>query len=109
MGHRRVIEIYYKDCNNLVTLLNQLVNAYRLLIGGASDLNNIALSKKSEVKDALKRAEKVGDIIDDVIDAIDESSSYYNDYCKNKSCILKTKLEGDYILTEIEEELLFKE
>lgn len=109
VGHRRVVDIGYKDCNNLVNLLNQLVNAYRLLIGAASDLNNIALSKKSEVKDALKRAEKVGDLIDDVIDAIEDSTSYYNKYCKEKSAILNTKLDGDYILTEIEEELLFKE
>ena len=46
MGHRRVIETYYKDVNNLVFLLEKLVGSYRLLVGGADELNKIALAKK---------------------------------------------------------------
>ncbi|MCY6369552.1 hypothetical protein [Clostridium ganghwense] len=109
MGHRKVIETYYNDINNLADLLGKLVNSYRLLIGGADDLNKIALSRKSEVKDALKRAEKLGDIIDDVIDALEDVSHNYEQYCHLKSKIMNEKINTDTIATEIHEDLIFKE
>jgi hypothetical protein len=109
LGNRLVVQNYYGDINNLVTYLNQLVNAYRLLIGGAGDLNSIALAKKSEVKDALKRAEKLGHIIDEVIETIDKTGYCYRDYCKTKSDILKEKIESGFIITEIEQDLFFKD
>ncbi|SHH29133.1 hypothetical protein [Clostridium grantii] len=109
MGNRLVVQTYYGDMNNLVTYLNQLVNAYRLLIGSAGDLNGIALAKKSEVKDALKRAEKLGNIIDEVIETIDKTGYCYSDYCKTKSDILKEKIESGFIVTEIEQQLFFKD
>ncbi|MCY6958938.1 hypothetical protein [Clostridium brassicae] len=109
MGHRKVIESYYSDVNNLADLLGKLVNSYRLLVGGADELNKIALSKKGDVKDALKRADKLGDIIDKVIKDLDEASFYYGEYCNIKSSIIKEKIHVDSILKEINEELRFKE
>ncbi|WMJ80604.1 hypothetical protein RBU49_17655 [Clostridium sp. MB40-C1] len=109
MGHRKVIQSYYNDVNNLADLLGKLVNSYRLLVGGADELNKIALSRKSDVKDALKRADKLGDIIDKVIKDLDEASFYYGEYCSIKSNIMKEKIHVDNILTEIDEELKFKE
>lgn len=108
MGHRRLIETYFCDINNLVELLSKLTNSYRLLIGGAGELNSIALAKKSEVKDALHRVDKVGDIIDDIIKAIDESGCNYIEYCRLKAEVLREQIQADYIITEIGEELLFK-
>ena len=55
MPHRKIIEEYCVDINNLADLLAKLVNSYRLLIGGAGELNTIALAHKKDVKDALKR------------------------------------------------------
>ena len=109
MAHRRVIQNYYNDINNLADILTKLVSSYRLLIGGADELNKIALSKKSEVKDALKRADEVGDIIDGVIKVLDGSSFNYMSYCEMKTEVMKGKLQIGYIETEIEEDLRLKD
>ena len=109
MAHRRVVENYYDDINNLADLLNKLVSSYRLLIGGANELNGIALSKKSDVKEALKRANGVGDIIDETIKVLDDASYGYMSYCKMKTEIMKSKLQIKYIESEIDEELRLKD
>lgn len=109
MGSRKVIQSYYTDINNLTDLLGKLVNSYRLLVGGADELNKIALSKKSQVKDALDRADKLGDIIDDIIKILERSSNGYVDYCELKSEIIKGRINEGYIFTEIEDDLNFKD
>ena len=109
MTHRRVIQNYYNDINNLADILFKLVSSYRQLIGGADELNKIALSKKSDVKDALSRADKLGDIIDKTIRILDEASYGYMDYCKMKTEVIKCKLQIEFIETEIEEDLKLKE
>ena len=109
MAHRRVIQNYYNDINNLADILTKLVSSYRLLIGGADELNKIALSKKSEVKDALKRADSLGDIIDETIKVLDNASYSYMSYCTMKTEVMKCKLQVEYIETEIEEELKLRD
>ncbi|MEA4826537.1 hypothetical protein [Clostridium sp. JNZ J1-5] len=109
MGNRKVIQTYYTDVNNLADMLGKLVNSYRLLIGGADELNKIALSNKGQVKDALKRANKLGDVIDEIIDILEKSSYNYVDYCELKSEVLKDKINMESIVTEIQEDLSFKD
>lgn len=109
MGNRKVIQTYYSDLNNLSELLLKLVNSYRILIGGADELNKIALASKGDVKEALKRADKVGDLIDDVIEALKHSSENYAEYCDIKGELLKERLSVEYIFAEIEQDLSFKE
>ena len=109
MAHRRVINNYYNDINNLACLLNNLVNSYRLIIGSAKELNGITLANKRDVKSSLKRAKQLGKIIDNLIEALDNIGNDYTRYCNIKADIMKTKVECDYILTEIDEELRFKE
>lgn len=109
MGHRKVIQSYYGDINNLTELLNKYVNSYRLLIGGVGELNAIALAKKSDVKDGLKRVHELGEIIDEVIEVLEDVNYNYINYCKLKSEVIKCKMEVQYIETEIDEELKLKE
>lgn len=109
MAHRRVIQNYYNDINNLADILTKLVSSYRLLIGGADELNKIALAKKGEVKDALKRADNLGDIIDETIKVLDNASYSYMSYCTMKTEVMKCKLQIEYIETEIDEELKLRE
>jgi hypothetical protein len=109
VGHRRVIENYYSDVNNLTDLLSKLVNSYRLLIGGAHELNSIALAHKGDIEDSLKKIDKLGEIIDKVIETLEYTSSEYNNYCKLKSAVMKEQLETQYILNEIDNELKLKE
>lgn len=108
MPHRKVVQDYYVDINNLADLLTKLVNSYRLLIGGAGELNGIALSHKKDIKDALRRVNELGDIIDDVIDVLDKSSYSYMDYCKLKGQFMESKILAQYVETEINDELEFE-
>lgn len=108
MGHRKVIDNYFCDVNNLAELLNKYVNSYRLLIGGASEINQITLARKKEVRDALKRADRLGDIIDELIEVIECTNCVYMDYCELKSQCIKTKIKLNIIETEIDDELDFK-
>lgn len=109
MNCRKLIETYYIDLNNLVSVLNSLVNSYRLLIGGADELNKIALAKKGDVKDAIDRANNLGEVIDKIINTLDKTSISYLEYCAIKSEAVKCKLELDNINTEIDEQLKLKE
>ena len=41
MGYNKLIHEYYINLSNLASLLKTLTDSYRLLIGGAFELNNI--------------------------------------------------------------------
>lgn len=108
MTRRKVVNDYYIDINNIVVLLSQLINSYKLLISSADELNNIALSNKKHVKKAMERAEKLGCIIDKSMKILDSTSECYYDYCKIKSEIMNEKLKYDSIMIEISEEMKLK-
>ncbi|GAB6167983.1 hypothetical protein JCM1393_04430 [Clostridium carnis] len=107
MPYRDFMSKNYSEISNLNTMLNSMVNSYRLLIGGAGELNNIAPAKKSQVKDAIERAEKLGEIIDSLIKTLDGCSQNYCKYCYIKNQYIQTKTNKDIILTEINSELDF--
>lgn len=106
-NYRDVIKSNSEELKELADLLAKFVNSYRLLIGGAGELNNISLSKKNEVKDALDRAEDVGAIIDNLVKVIESSENCYFKYMKIKNEYISSKTEKDVILTEISNELNF--
>jgi hypothetical protein len=105
---RKVIETYYSDICNLADLLAKYVNSYRLLVGAAGELNQIALAKKKEVKDTLDMVDDLGDIIDDLLDTIEKCQDNYITYCKLKSKVIGERIKESQILTEVDEELDFK-
>ncbi|MGL5380654.1 hypothetical protein [Clostridium sp.] len=107
MAYRELIDKHYKDLTNQSSLLASMVNSYRLLIGGASELFNISLAKKSDVKEAIERAEKLGDIIDDLIKSIDDCNGCYIRYCEIMNKYVQAQTHKDVILTEIDYELDF--
>lgn len=108
MGYQELFNNYYVEVNNMTELLNKYVNAYRLLIGGAAELNNIAEASKGDVKDALKRVDKLGEIIDDLLDVIEGVDECYVDYIKLKTDLISAKTTKDSILTEVDNELFFQ-
>ncbi len=79
---------HYDDINNLCNLLNNYVNAYRLLIAGASELYGVNIAKKGDIKKALDRVDGVGDLIDNLIEALDKCENGYLKYCKIKNEVL---------------------
>lgn len=107
MQYRTLIKSHYNEINNLTNLLSSMVNSYRLLVGGANELNNISEAKKSQVKEAVKRADDLGEIIDEIIKTLDECSTSYTKYCKIKKQYVDEKTNKDNILTEIDYEVQF--
>ena len=105
MSNRRVIENYNFDINNQVDLLGKLVNSYRLLIGGAGELNTIALASKNDVRDAIKRVNKLGGIIDNIIQDMNDKNKAYIKYGKIKDELMRELVDEAFISEEIEEEL----
>lgn len=107
MKYKDLIKGQYNEINNLTSLLGSMVNSYRLLVGGANELNNVSEAKRSSVKEALKRVDDLGEIIDVVIKTLEESSNSYTKYCKIREEFIGEKTNKNNILTEINHELQF--
>ena len=104
MGDKRLIESHYWDMNNLVDVLCRLVTSYRAVVGGAAELNGVALADKRHVKEALKTADEINELIRDVIDTLEECEDCYLCYCRIRAGVIKSRLDAQYILGEIDEE-----
>ena len=108
MGYQELFNNYFVELNNVTELLNKYVNAYRLLIGGAQELNIISEASKRDIKDALDRVDKLGKVIDHLIDVIEGVDECYIDFIKLKTDLISAKTEKKLILTEIDNELFFQ-
>lgn len=107
MSYRKILNEQYNEFSTWCDLLTKFVNNYRLLIGGAGELNNISYAKKSDVEEAIRRADKAGEIIDNILEMIEKSGKSYFKYCKIKNEYISAKANKDIILTEIDYELDF--
>ncbi|MGL4849745.1 MAG: hypothetical protein ACRC28_12615 [Clostridium sp.] len=113
---KHIIEGQYDELIQLTEILKRLVDSYRLLIGGAAELNTIYGRKKGDINDALDRVDDLGKIIDGFIDGIDKHDDKFLEYMKLKGEVLgKNYAKGhiekeisDVIQTEINHELNFK-
>lgn len=108
MGFEKIATKQYNDIFNMSGLLNNYVNAYRLLIAGAAELYNINLAKKNEVKKALDRVDEVGQLIDDIVDALGKCEEQYLKYCKIKNEYISSNAHKDMIFTEVDNDLNFQ-
>ena len=109
MKYQQLIKEYYVDINNLNQLLKTMVDSYRLLIGGAAELNNIYEAKSSYVKEAVHRANELGKIIDDVIELLDVCGESYFKYCALVGYYILKKSYSNKILTEVDNDLLLQD
>lgn len=108
MGYNEVIKNYYGNLNNLADLLKKLTDSYRLLIGGAYELNNIPEARTKYVKEAVSRADKLGDEIDHLIDLLEECGESYYQYCTTVNDYILKNSDSKMILTEVDNDLLFQ-
>lgn len=109
MHKRKVLEDYYCDLNNLSGLLTNCVSSYRLLIGGASELNQITPATRHDVKKAIERVNKLGDIIDELLETMECYEIDYTNYCKIKARVMECKFNRKFVLSQIEDELRIEE
>lgn len=92
----------------LTDVLRTHVDNYRLLVASAAELNNIYEARSSQVKTTIKRAEAVGEIIDQIVDIIQDCAVPYFEYCKVKGKFIHSKTTSDQIFTEVTNELSFQ-
>lgn len=107
MSQSEVFKKHFNEVNNLSSILNSYANTYRLLVGAAGELNGIAKVRKRDLDEALDRVDKMGEIIDSVLEVIKENENAYIKYIKLKSQIITEKASKDIILTEVEHDLFF--
>lgn len=107
MGYNKLIKEYYGNLNNLADLLKKLTESYRLLIGGAFELNNIPEARTKYVKEAVNRADKLGDEIDHLIDLLDKCGESYYKYVSVMGEYMLKNSNDKVILTEIDSDLQF--
>ena len=105
MSRRMIIESYSKDIAMTVDQLTKFVGVYKTLIDSASSVNSITIASKTDVKEALKRARKVGDIIDEIIDSLDYGMCTWSKYLKLKTEYIHAGLDMGYIESQIDEDL----
>ncbi len=75
-------KIFYDDdvCVDIKVMLDMLVpliSSYRLLAGAANELNNISAVSKHDLKEAVKRTDDMGEIIDDMQDELHRAVKLY--------------------------------
>ncbi|MGL4655396.1 MAG: hypothetical protein ACRCWM_05895 [Sarcina sp.] len=108
MGTQLVYDQYFREINYLVDILGKYVNSYRLLIGSAGELNSIALARKGDVKDTLKRIDHLGSLIDCLLETLESAQCNYIEYLRLKTAVLQVEVSKEIILTEIDNELKFQ-
>lgn len=108
MKYEELVSNHFNSIDNLSSLLKSYVDSYRLLIAGASELYNINLAKKSDIKKALDRVDKLGELIDNLINTLDKCEDGYLKYCEIKNSYIKISSSKDKIYTEIDNELNFQ-
>ncbi|GIM29416.1 hypothetical protein CPJCM30710_20820 [Clostridium polyendosporum] len=89
--YKQLFDGYFIEVNNISDLLVKYVTAYRTLIGSAGELNGIALARKKDVRNAIKRANQLGDIIDVLLDTIENIECCYLDYIRLKANVIAQK------------------
>jgi len=103
MAQRRIIESYGRDLGFTIDQLCRLIGSYKILVDTASSVNCITIANKRDIKDALKRAQEVGCLIDELIDVLDCST--WDNYMKLKTEYINSRLDLCLIETEVEEEI----
>lgn len=113
IDYSKLVQSYCYDLNYIADILAKFSGTYSVLINSADTFNKIALAKKNDVKDAIDRADKLGKIIDKLIENISIQANLYinysgikNDYIINNLSlneIIKSEIKHNIKLDENEE------
>lgn len=107
MVYGELIRNHYEEINNLSIQLRTYIEMYRLLISSTAELNGTSIIKKNELKHALERIDKIGDIIDDLLKAIQRCEGSYCKYCLYKNEAILNKINKSEIMDEIHNDLVY--
>ena len=107
MTYDELIKSHYDELNNLSLQLRTYVEMYRLLISSTAELNGTSVIKKNELKHAVERISRIGDIIDDLLKAIEKCEDAYCRYCLYKNEAILSKINKSEIMNEIHSDLVY--
>ncbi|MDI6617755.1 MAG: hypothetical protein QME45_03635 [Clostridiales bacterium] len=96
--YTQLVQTYYSDQTYLADLLAKLAGTYNVLVNSADVINKIALSKKSDIDDALDRADDVGKLMDKVINMLEIQTKLYAGYIKMKNDFIMNNLPFNEII-----------
>ncbi|WP_194189754.1 hypothetical protein [Clostridium chrysemydis] len=105
MGNK-LMENHFNEMDKLADLLKKLVESYRLLVGGAAELNNINKRKGRDVDSALDNIEHVDRTIASLLEVIECYEKNYMKYSKIKNEIIGLNNEKSKVKKELENEIL---
>lgn len=106
MSYKKSVDTYYQDLTNLLKMLDIYIINYRNLVSTLNDINlNVLISKRKKRK-AIKQVEELGNIIDTLLIAIQESQKSYLRYVNIKNDVLSEIITVDFVRLEIEQEIL---
>lgn len=107
MTYDELIKSHYGELNNLNIQLRTYVEMYRLLVSSTAELNGTSIIRKNELKHAIERIDKIGDIIDDLLKAIQKCEGSYCKYCLYKNEAVLNKIDKSEIMNEIHNDLVY--
>ncbi len=108
MSLRKVMFEYYQDINGMLDIIAKLTISYQTLVNTANFLNQIGLSHRNDIKEALDRAREISCILENAICTYDSLQETYLNYLKTESSILRKRAIPEQIGIEIEENITFK-
>lgn len=108
MSLRKVMCDYNQDINSVLDIITKLTVTYQTLVNTASFLNQIGLSHRNDIRDALDRAREISCILENAICTYDSLQETYLNYLKSESNILKKIAIPEQIAIELEESISLK-
>ena len=107
MTYDELIKSHYGELNNLSIQLRTYVEMYRLLVSSTAELNGTSIIRKNELKHAIERIDKIGDIIDDLLKSIQKCEGSYCNDCLYKYEAVLNKIDKSEIMNEIHNDLVY--
>ncbi|MCL2321500.1 MAG: hypothetical protein FWC47_05255 [Oscillospiraceae bacterium] len=108
MSLKKVMNEYYRDINSVLDVIAKLTISYQSLVNTANFLNQIGLSHRNDIKEALDRAREISCTLEKAICTYDSLQDAYLSYLKTESNILKKRAIPEQIAIEIEEDITLR-
>lgn len=99
---------YYQDINTVLDIIAKLSITYQTLVNTANFLNQIGLSHRNDIKEALDRAREISCVLENAICTYDSLQETYLNYLKIESSILNKRIIPEQVVLELEENITLK-
>ena len=99
---------YYQEINSILDIIAKLSISYQTLVNTANFLNQIGLSHRNDITEALDRAREISCVLKDAVCTYDSLQETYLNYLKVESSYLRKRAVAEQIALELEENITLK-